>query len=68
MHEGIKEIQEDLEGSTDAGTIFLHSYVVSQTSLNELRYRSHAETRREFNDAGIYFPDQVEEIVTDVFD
>jgi len=68
MYEGIKEIQEDLEGTTDARTISLHSYVVSQTSLNELRYRSHADTRREFNDVGIYFPDQVEEIVTDVFD
>jgi len=67
MHRGIKEVEDDLDGPGDE-RVSLHSYVVSQTSLNDLRERSRADTWREFHQEGIFFQNEIEELITDIFD
>jgi superfamily II DNA or RNA helicase len=64
----IENYEQELAERTGANHVSLHSYVISQTKLNNLRDLSRANTKAEFHKEGLYFQNEVEELVTDVFD
>jgi hypothetical protein len=57
FHEEIKEYEEELNERTDRDDVSLHSYLLSQSDLQELKDRSRVDDRAGFHDEGIYFPE-----------
>jgi hypothetical protein len=69
FHEEIKEYEEELSERTDRDDVSLHSYLISQSDLQELKDRSRVNDRDRFHEEGIYFPeDGVEPILSDLLD
>jgi len=57
FHEEIKEYEKELSERTGRDDVSLHSYLISQSDLNELKERSRLDDREEFHNGGIYFPE-----------
>ncbi|EMA70306.1 hypothetical protein C462_10682 [Halorubrum distributum JCM 13916] len=68
FYDGIDSYESELAERTGKDHVSLHSYVISQTSLNNLRDLSRVDTREEFHDVGLYFPNEINQIVTDVLE
>jgi hypothetical protein len=68
FYDGIDSYESELAERTGKDHVSLHSYVISQTNLNDLRDLSRVDTREEFHEAGLYFPNEVSQIVEDVLE
>jgi len=68
FYEGIESYENELAERTGKDHVSLHSYVISQTSLNDLRDLSRVDTREEFHDVGLFFQNEVSQIVEDVLE
>lgn len=68
FYDGIDSYESELAERTGKDHVSLHSYVISQTSLNDLRDLSRVDTRKEFHDVGLYFQNEVSQIVEDVLE
>ncbi|EMA54879.1 DEAD/DEAH box helicase family protein [Halococcus thailandensis] len=69
FHEEIKEYEEELSERTDRNDVSLHSYLISQSDLQELKDRSRVDDRNGFHENGIYFPeDGIGTILDNVLD
>lgn len=66
FYEGSDSYEDELSERTGKNDVSLHSYVVSQTSLNDLRDLSRANSRDTFHESGLYFPNEVGHIIDDV--
>jgi hypothetical protein len=67
FHEEIKEYEEKLSERTDRDDVSLHSYLISQSDLQELKDRSRVDSRAGFHEEGIYFPeDGIGPILNDI--
>ncbi len=67
FYQGIDSYESELAERTGEDHVSLHSYVISQTSLNDLRNLSRVDTREEFHDRGLYFQNEVSQFVEDLF-
>jgi len=68
FYKGIDSYESELTERTGKDHVSLHSYVISQTNLNDLRDLSRVDTREDFHDVGLYFPNEVSQIVEDIFE
>ena len=66
FYEGSDSYETELSERTGKDNVSLHSYVISQTSLNDVRDLSRADSRDDFHDSGLYFPNEVSYIIDDV--
>jgi len=66
FYEGSDSYEAELSERTGKNNVALHSYVISQTSLNDLRGLSRADSRDTFHESGLYFPNEVSHIINDV--
>lgn len=57
FHKEIKEYEAELNERTDRNDVSLHSYLISQSGLQELKNRSRIDDRDDFHEEGIYFPE-----------
>jgi hypothetical protein len=66
LYDDIYRFEKELAERTGRDEISLHSYVISQTSLNELRNLSRVDSREQFHDSGLFFQNEVGLIIDDV--
>jgi len=66
FYEGCDSYEAELTERTGKDNVSLHSYVISQTSLNDVRNLSRADSRETFHQSGLYFPNEVNHIIEDI--
>jgi len=69
FYKTIKEYEQRLNKRAGREDIALHSYLVSQTSFEDLRKQTGISSQPEFNEVHVYFreqPNYVESVITDV--